>query len=192
MALERSNERAEAQRSRAPDRANGALRVMAVLGAAMFLRALLAFLVLPGVAAFVVPAILAFLDPWKQSVFLPGALVMLIGFVLLLWCVRDFFVLGKGTLAPWDPPKKLVVAGLYRYTRNPMYVGVLTLVLGWSVLFTSPILAAYVAALAIGFHIRVVRNEEPWLASRFGSEWSQYNAEVGRWFPRLRPWKRGS
>lgn len=158
----------------------------------MFLRALLAFLVLPGVAAFVVPAILASLDPWKQSVFFPGALVMSVGFVLLLWCVRDLFVSGKGTLAPWDPPRKLVVVGLYRHMRNPMYVGVLTLVLGWSVLLTSPILAAYAAALAIGFHIRIVRNEEPWLASRFGSEWSQYSAEVRRWFPRLRPWKRGA
>ena len=117
---------------------------------------------------------------------------MSVGFVLLLWCVRDLFVSGKGTLAPWDPPRKLVVVGLYRHMRNPMYVGVLTLVLGWSVLLTSPILAAYAAALAIGFHIRIVRNEEPWLASRFGSEWSQYSAEVRRWFPRLRPWKRGA
>ncbi|MBI4956983.1 MAG: isoprenylcysteine carboxylmethyltransferase family protein [Myxococcales bacterium] len=153
----------------------------------MLLRALLAFLLLPGLAAFVVPAALAYLDPWR-SVFLPGAPVMALGLVLLVWCVRDFFVSGKGTLAPWDPPQKLVTVGLYRHVRNPMYVGVLTLVSGWAVLFVSPVLAGYVAALAAGFHHRVVRREEPWLASRFGGDWARYRARVRRWLPRLRPW----
>ncbi len=155
----------------------------------MFMRALLAFLVLPGVAAFIVPPFLALIDPWRARIFVHGALVMLIGVVLLLWCVRDFYVSGKGTLAPWDPPKKLVVVGLYRHMRNPMYVGVITLVLGWSVLLTSPVLMLYAFVLAIGFHVRVVNHEEPWLKSQFGSEWEQYRSEVDRWLPRLAPWR---
>lgn len=158
----------------------------------MFLRALLAFLVLPGIVAFIVPPVLALIDPWRTGVFLPGALVMFLGVVLLLWCVRDFYVSGKGTLAPWDPPTKLVVVGLYRHMRNPMYVGVITLVIGWSAVFTSPVLAFYALILAIAFHIRVVTNEEPWLESQFGSEWRQYRAEVDRWLPRLTPWGGGS
>jgi len=140
------------------------------LGAAMFFRALLAFLVLPGVAAFILPPLLALIDPWRENVLWPGALIMLLGVTWLLWCVRDFYVSGKGTLAPWDPPKHLVVVGLYRYMRNPMYVGVLTLVVGWSLFLTSPVLALYSVVLAVGFHVRVLVNEEPWLSSQFGSE----------------------
>ena len=62
---------------------------------------------------------------------MPGLLVMFLGTVVLGWCIRDFYISGKGTLAPWDPPRKLVVMGLYRYVRNPMYIGVLILVAGW-------------------------------------------------------------
>ena len=158
----------------------------------MFIRALLAFLVLPGIAAFVLPPLLASVDPWRTEVLRLGGLVMLLGIVLLLWCVRDFYVSGKGTLAPWDPPKNLVVIGLYRYVRNPMYVGVLTLVAGWSMLLASPVLALYTVVLAVGFHIRVIVNEEPWLSSQFGNEWARYRANVGRWLPRLKPWSGGS
>lgn len=157
----------------------------------MFYRALLAFLVLPGVAAFIVPPLLALIDPWSDGILWQGAVVMGLGCILLLWCVRDFYVSGKGTLAPWDPPKNLVVVGLYRYVRNPMYVGVLTLVGGWSVFLTSPVLALYTAVLAIAFHLRVLVNEEPWLSAQFGSEWARYSAEVGRWLPRLKPWDGG-
>jgi len=62
------------------------------------------------------------------------------GLVVLLWCVRDFYVSGRGTLAPWNPPKRLVVVGLYRFTRNPMYIGVLMVVGGWAVRAGSPVL----------------------------------------------------
>lgn len=158
----------------------------------MFLRALFAFLVLPGMAAFVLPPSIAALDPWRMGAVWEGGWVMLAGIVLLLWCVRDFYVVGKGTLAPWDPPKSLVVAGLYRHVRNPMYVGVLTLVAGWAVALASPLLAAYTAALAAGFHIRVVVSEEPWLASRFGADWLRYRSHVRRWLPRLNPWRGGA
>lgn len=158
----------------------------------MFWRALLAFLVLPGLAAFIVPPLLASADPWRAGVSPLGALVMLLGIVLLFWCIRDFYVSGKGTLAPWDPPKRLVVIGLFRHVRNPMYVGVITLIAGWAVLLASPVLVCYALLLAVAFHIRVLTHEEPWLESRFGDDWRQYRAHVGRWVPRLSPWCAGS
>jgi protein-S-isoprenylcysteine O-methyltransferase Ste14 len=145
----------------------------------MFIRALFAFLVLPGVAAIMVPAVLGGFDPWRASGFWQGSAVMLLGAVLLLCCVRDFYISGKGTLAPWDPPKRLVVVGLYRYVRNPMYVGVLTLVAGWAIVFASPLLVIYALFLAISFHIQVIVQEEPWLRSQFGNDWSTYCANVG-------------
>jgi len=107
----------------------------------------------------------------------------------LLWCVRDFYLSGKGTLAPWDPPKNLVIIGLYRHARNPMYIGVLMLVSGWSAVLSSPLLLLYTIALAIGFHIRVIIHEEPWLRSTFGDEWIIYSKNVNRWLPRLKPWE---
>ena len=157
----------------------------------MFLHALFAFLVLPGLAAFILPPVLAFIDPWRKGVLPPGAFLMLLGIVLLFWCVRDFYVSGKGTLAPWDPPRKLVVVGLYRHVRNPMYLGVLTLIVGWAVLLTSPLVICYALVLAVGFHLRVLIHEEPWIARQFGSEWQQYRSHVGRWLPRLTPWNGG-
>jgi protein-S-isoprenylcysteine O-methyltransferase Ste14 len=157
----------------------------------MFARAILAFLVLPGVAAVIAPPLIASVDPWRGTAWAPGLVVMLAGAVVLLWCARDFYVLGKGTLAPWDPPKKLVTTGLYRFVRNPMYVGVLLLVLGWASYLSSAMLAAYMVVLAIGFHIRVLTYEEPWLKSQFGEEWETYTASVLRWLPRLLPRKDG-
>jgi protein-S-isoprenylcysteine O-methyltransferase Ste14 len=151
----------------------------------MFIRALFAFLVLPVVAAGVIPWILLASEDGRGAGWGPGAAVMLIGLVVLLWCVRDFYVRGKGTLAPWDPPKQLVVVGLYRLSRNPMYIGVLLLVLGWSLRFASPSIAVYALVLAVGFHLRVVIYEEPTLDRLFGEDWRRYRAAVPRWLPRL-------
>jgi protein-S-isoprenylcysteine O-methyltransferase Ste14 len=131
------------------------------------------------------PALLVALDRRQASYSWPGGCWMAVGLVLLLWCVRDFYVRGKGTLAPWDPPRNLVVVGLYRYVRNPMYVGVLTLVAGWAVRYASPIVAIHTVALAIGFHLRVVLNEEPWLRAQFGEDWERYRATVNRWIPHI-------
>ena len=108
------------------------------------------------------------------------------GVTVLLWCAWDFYSSGKGTLAPWDPPKKLVTVGVYRFIRNPMYVGVAGCVAGWSLVSGSPLLAAYVGAFAVAFHLRIVLYEEPTLARQFGSEWTQYCASVNRWLPGLR------
>ena len=110
-----------------------------------------------------------------------GLGVIALGSVGLLWCVRDFHVSGKGTLAPWAPPQTLVVVGLYRYSRNPMYVCVCLILLGWGVAFGSVGLLAYALAVGTGFHLRVVFGEEPWLAHTHGAAWQQYSRQVRRW-----------
>jgi protein-S-isoprenylcysteine O-methyltransferase Ste14 len=109
----------------------------------LFFRALLAFLALPTVVGGLFPWLLLGSDRWRMRGSVLGLPILLSGAGILFWCVRDFYVIGKGTLAPWDPPKKLVIAGLYRYMRNPMYVGVLAWVAGWSLISGSPILTAY-------------------------------------------------
>jgi protein-S-isoprenylcysteine O-methyltransferase Ste14 len=148
----------------------------------MLLRALVAFLVLPGVVAITVPAALAAVALRRGGGFHAiGILPLLVGFVLLLWCVRDFYVAGKGTLAPWSPPRHLVTVGLYRFSRNPMYVAVALMLIGWSVAFASPTLATYTGIVLVAFHLRVVFAEEPWLARTHGAAWHEYRARVPRW-----------
>jgi protein-S-isoprenylcysteine O-methyltransferase Ste14 len=156
----------------------------------MLLRALLAFLLLPGVFAIVLPPVIALLDPWRGETSHLGYALLAIGALVVLSCVRDFYVAGKGTLAPWDPPQRLVVVGLYRHARNPMYLGVLLTVAGWALLTWSPLVAVYVVVLAIAFHLRVVAYEEPWLARRFPSQWAAYASAVRRWVPRASAWRR--
>lgn len=154
----------------------------------MYLRALFAFVALPGMVAGLVPALLVSADVHRGGGSAIGFVFMVLGLVLLLACVRDFFISGRGTLAPWDPPKHLVVVGLYRFVRNPMYVGVLTLLVGWWLASGSRWLAWYAALWAVIFHLRVIYHEEPWLRRQFGAEWEAYSASVHRWLPRLRPW----
>jgi protein-S-isoprenylcysteine O-methyltransferase Ste14 len=152
----------------------------------LFARALLSFLLLPGVVAGLVPLIILTDDLDAGSGwFWPGLGLQVSGLAILLWCVRDFYVSGKGTLAPWDPPKSLVRVGLYRWIRNPMYVGVLLWVGGWTVLSGSVRLGVYWIILVVAFHLRVVLFEEPWLARTFPAEWSPYRAAVPRWLPRF-------
>jgi protein-S-isoprenylcysteine O-methyltransferase Ste14 len=150
----------------------------------LFARALLAFLLLPGMVGFVVP--LTLIDPrlsradWRA--FEPlGLLPLVAGIIILLWCVREFHVAGKGTLAPWMPPKHLVVSGLYRLSRNPMYVGVSLILWGWAIGFQSRPLTAYALVVMLAFHLRIVFGEEPWLAETHGAQWQRYKASVPRW-----------
>src|SRR3954470_9719937 len=99
----------------------------------MLWRAILAFVALPGMVAILVPAGIAASSLRAGGRFhAPGLLPLAGGFILLLWCVRDFYVAGRGTLAPWAPPRHLVTVGLYRYSRNPMYIAVSLMLLGWS------------------------------------------------------------
>jgi protein-S-isoprenylcysteine O-methyltransferase Ste14 len=152
----------------------------------MFFKTLTAFLVLPGFVAGVVPYLLFLADPWRGKGYTLGMLVMTAGLFLLFWCVRDFYMSGKGTLAPWSPPKHLVMVGLYRFCRNPMYVGVLVLVGGWALFAASPLLVCYLVVLIFGFHFRVILYEEPQLTKLFGAEWESYSFTVPRWLPRYK------
>jgi protein-S-isoprenylcysteine O-methyltransferase Ste14 len=148
----------------------------------VFLRSLIAFLALPGVVAIAVPAAIAAAQVRAGGLFRPlGLLPLIAGFVLLLWCVRDFHVAGLGTLAPWSPPRHLVTIGLYRYSRNPMYIAVTLMLVGWAVCFWSSTLAIYTGIVMLGFHLRVVFGEEPWLERTHAAAWDEYKSRVPRW-----------
>lgn len=146
----------------------------------LFWQAIFAFLALPGVIAFIIPGLV--LRP-VQDVILHsvGIIPLAIGTVLLLWCVRDCYIAGRGTLAPWTPPKRLVAVGLYRFSRNPMYIAVVTILIGWAVIFQTVALVIYTVAVTIAFHLRVVYAEEPFLARTHGKEWEEYRSRVPRW-----------
>lgn len=147
----------------------------------MFWRALFAFVAMPGMVAFAIPAIWLGQAGRLHSAHTFGLVVLAAGTVGLVWCVRDFYVRGKGTLAPWSPPRSLVVVGLYRYSRNPMYVSVLLVLLGWAAAFASLGILIYSAILALAFHLRVVYGEEPFLAQQHGAAWQTYTEQVPRW-----------
>jgi len=100
-------------------------------------------------------------------------------------CALDFAISGRGTPAPIDMPKNLVVRGPYRYTRNPMYISVLTILLGESALLRSATLLEYAGIVAIGFHVFVLIQEEPALRRKMGETYQKYCDEVPRWIPRL-------
>lgn len=115
------------------------------------------------------------------SLALPAGLCMLTGLAIYLRCAWDFAVQGLGTPAPIDPPKKLVVTGLYRRTRNPMYLGVILLLSAECLLFPGAGLLTYALAIATVFHGFVVFYEEPALGARFGESYHDYCAQVPRW-----------
>jgi protein-S-isoprenylcysteine O-methyltransferase Ste14 len=146
----------------------------------MFWKAVLAFLALPGTVAFVVP-LTVFSPPPPLVLDRLGVVVLLLGITLLLSTVREFYVAGRGTLAPWSPPQQLVTTGLYGFTRNPMYVAVMLVLVGWAVLFHSWPLLVYALGIGAGFYLRVVFGEEPWLARTHGKDWARYKAQVPRW-----------
>jgi protein-S-isoprenylcysteine O-methyltransferase Ste14 len=110
----------------------------------------------------------------------------MIGIAMLVWCFWDFLAKGKGTPAPIDPPKELVVSGLYEYVRNPMYVGVLFVILGHFLWFGFWNLLIYAALVFLAFHSFVIFYEEPNLKQRFGSAYEGYLKRVPRWIPRFR------
>jgi len=158
-----------------------------------FLRALAAFLALPTVVAGLIPAWIVAASGGPTPGFgvakVIGCVVLAVGLVILLRCVRDFYVAGRGTLAPSDPPRSLVTVGLYRYMRNPMDVGVITIIAGIALTFGSPVVGWYAAFLLLAFHVRVVLNEERWLARTYPTDWQRYSANVRRWWPRITPWE---
>lgn len=112
-----------------------------------------------------------------------GVLPILFGAAIYFRCAWDFTFAGRGTPAPIDPPKELVVRGLYRYVRNPMYVGILSILLGEALLFASRRLFAYAAVAFVFFFLLVVLYEEPMLREKFGESYRQYCSRVPRWMP---------
>jgi protein-S-isoprenylcysteine O-methyltransferase Ste14 len=115
-----------------------------------------------------------------------GAVIMVAGAALVLETTARFALQGRGTPAPWAPPERFVVRGSYRLTRNPMYVGVIALIVGQALLLGREILFAWAAAAWLLFHLFVVLEEEPGLRRRFGAEYEDYCRRVARWLP-IRP-----
>jgi protein-S-isoprenylcysteine O-methyltransferase Ste14 len=113
---------------------------------------------------------------WSSPLFVIGASIY-------FWCLWDFAVVGRGTPAPIDPPKQLVVRGLYRHVRNPMYLGVLLVIAGWAVWSRSSAVLEYGLGVAALFHLFVVLVEEPLLRRQFGASYESYCRAVGRWVP---------
>ncbi len=116
-----------------------------------------------------------------------AAILLPLGIAGYLWCALDFAFRGRGTPFPGDPPKVLVVKGLYKYVRNPMYISVLAVLLGECALFASRQLLEYSAAIAVMFHLFVLIYEEPELRRQMGGAYEDYSREVRRWIPRLTP-----
>lgn len=113
---------------------------------------------------------------------------MLAGICLLLDSFARFALRGLGTPAPVAPTRHLVATGLYRFVRNPMYLGVVAAIAGQGLLFGNARLFLYGASIWMAFHSFVLLYEEPTLRSRFGPEYEEFCAHVPRWIPRLRPW----
>jgi protein-S-isoprenylcysteine O-methyltransferase Ste14 len=152
------------------------------------MRAILSFLALPTIVAGVFPLLISWIpspDLFKSYF---GVALILVGGSILLSSVVSFYCRGQGTLAPWDPPKHLVVEDFYRFTRNPMYVGVAILVLGWAFLTGNLLNYVYSAIIPVIFHLRVVLYEEKEMQRLFGKEWEIYRMAVPRWGVRIRPY----
>jgi protein-S-isoprenylcysteine O-methyltransferase Ste14 len=153
---------------------------------ALLLKNLLFTLIVPGTVGVYGPLLLVQGQPSATGpVFLLAVTLFAIGGSVYAWCVWDFAAFGRGTPAPIDAPRRLVVRGLYRFTRNPMYVGVLTVLLGWAALFQTRTVLPYAVCVGVCFHLFVVCYEEPSLARQFGAEYHDYCASVGRWLPHL-------
>jgi protein-S-isoprenylcysteine O-methyltransferase Ste14 len=116
---------------------------------------------------------------------LAGGSLIVAGAALLVACIVEFGRSGRGTLSPVDPPRHLVVRGLYRYVRNPMYLGVTTVLLGEAIMIRSASLAIYGGSIFLVVNLFVVVYEEPTLRQQFGLEYDDYARRVGRWVPRL-------
>ncbi|MGH7616757.1 MAG: methyltransferase family protein [Gemmatimonadaceae bacterium] len=145
------------------------------------------------------PGVVAGYVPWRYfgvgaATFAPfgaaqlaGLALIVTGATLLGTCVWEFAHSGRGTLSPIDPPRRLVVRGLYRYVRNPMYLAVTTILLGEATAARSRELLVYWVVFFAVVNVAILVHEEPHLRHRFGASYVEYCANVGRWIPRLRP-----
>lgn len=153
-----------------------------VLGSLLFLVAA------PGMVAGVIPwwitrwSFHAPLLGWAGR--LAGGALVLAGAAVVLDSFARFALVGRGTPAPIAPTQRLVVSGLYRHVRNPMYLAVVSMILGQALLFGSTTLLCYGAIAWVFFHLFVLLHEEPALGRRYGAEYDRYRAAVRRWWPR--------
>jgi len=143
-------------------------------------------LVLPGTVGLYVPQLLKSaphnLPPFFEWM---GVVLFLCGAAIYLWCAWDFVSKGLGTPAPIDAPRVLVVKGLYRFTRNPMYVGVLSVILGQALYYGSAVVALYGCVVFAAFYLFVLFYEEPTLRRLFGAQYEAYCRTVPRWLVRF-------
>jgi protein-S-isoprenylcysteine O-methyltransferase Ste14 len=165
-------------------------RAAAIFGSAIFL------VIAPGTVAGYVPWMISrwrvappLLGFWPFRI--AGPVLIAAGLPILLDSFARFAIEGLGTPAPVAPPQHLVITGLYRFVRNPMYVSVLILIFGQGLLFGSVRLLEYGVIVWLGFFAFVVLYEEPSLRRKFGPAYEEYCARVRRWIPRLRPWRSG-
>jgi len=115
----------------------------------------------------------------------PGFVLAVVGGALALWCLGAFALMGKGTPAPFDAPREVVVAGPYRYVRNPMYLGAVAILLGTGLMLRSPSTVAVALLFMVLAHLFVVYYEEPTLEGQFGDSYRRYRKSVNRWLPGL-------
>ena len=161
------------------------------------LRHILSILLLPTVMAGVVPYLIVSSRPFPAwpgdglgiAAVIGGVCVLALGLGLVCTTVWQFATVGRGTLAPWDPPKHFVVTGLYRHVRNPMMTGVILVLLGEALALRSPGVLEWAGTFAVINAIYIPLLEEPMLEARFGEEYREYKRNVRRWVPRLRAWE---
>jgi protein-S-isoprenylcysteine O-methyltransferase Ste14 len=156
----------------------------------IWLRTLLFTLLVPGTVLVLLPFALvrSRLGPRLDlgGAWLPGVVLLLTGVTVILRCFVDFIRRGRGTPAPYDPPRQLVAAGPYRVVRNPQYVGVFLVTVGEGLVSGAVILFGYTALLIVGYHLRVRYYEEPTLTRLFGETYARYCEAVPRWLPKWR------
>ncbi len=157
----------------------------------VYLKSMVFLVVAPGTVTVLVPWLLmrASMDGFDPGPARPAGLGLIAaGAAGLLLCFWDFARHGRGTPAPIDAPKRLVVKGLYRHVRNPMYVCVVAIVAGEALRFGRWALVVWAVAVWLTFHLFVIVYEERALRRRFGAEYEGYCRKVGRWVPSIRPW----
>ena len=155
----------------------------------LVLRALISVVLFPGTVTIAIPYWLLSSDLRFPRLGLGplrwlGAPLLAAGVAILLWCVWDFLFAGRGTLAAYDPPTRLVSRGFYRWVRNPMYVGVSAILFGEALVFDSSALLVHASLVWLVFHLFVLLYEEPHLRRRFGRAYDDYRSSVPRWIPR--------
>jgi protein-S-isoprenylcysteine O-methyltransferase Ste14 len=128
-------------------------------------------------------------SPRPPAQTISAMVLIVIGLIPLFESIVRFVVKGRGTLVPAVPTERLVASGLYRYARNPMYIGVITTLAGEALLFHSRHMLVYAAIVWIIMHLFVCLYEEPRLTGTYGDAYLLYKSSVPRWFPRLRPWR---